>query len=141
MVHAGYNDMAAFHAKLARSKRILAVCGAGLSAASGLPTFRGAGGYWRNHQATDLATPGAFERDPGLVWLFYAYVSPVHYSPLWRCWCGVVGLGVMMMMYMGANQVKTETTHGTQGKAECGPLCACGAGGEESEFLVSFAEC
>jgi NAD-dependent SIR2 family protein deacetylase len=70
-----YNSIPAFHAKLARSKRILAVCGAGLSAASGLPTFRGAGGLWRNHQATSLATPEAFDADPGLVWLFYGYVS------------------------------------------------------------------
>ncbi|XXH04331.1 hypothetical protein Hte_010745 [Hypoxylon texense] len=53
--------------------RILALCGAGLSAASGLPTFRGAGGLWRNHQATSLATPDAFEADPSLVWLFYAW--------------------------------------------------------------------
>jgi hypothetical protein len=70
-----YNNVSAFHAKLARSKRILAVCGAGLSAASGLPTFRGAGGLWRNYKATALATPTAFEEDPGLVWMFYAYVS------------------------------------------------------------------
>ncbi|AEO64154.1 SIR2 family histone deacetylase-like protein, partial [Thermothielavioides terrestris NRRL 8126] len=70
---ADYNSIAAFHAKLARSRRILAVCGAGLSAASGLPTFRGAGGLWRNYDATELATPEAFEADPGLVWMFYAY--------------------------------------------------------------------
>jgi len=69
-----YNSVEAFHEKLAQSKRILAICGAGLSAASGLPTFRGAGGLWRNHEATSLATPEAFERDPGLVWLFYGYV-------------------------------------------------------------------
>ncbi|KAK0617241.1 DHS-like NAD/FAD-binding domain-containing protein [Immersiella caudata] len=68
-----YNSIPAFHAKLQSARRILAVCGAGLSAASGLPTFRGPGGLWRNHQATDLATPEAFEDDPGLVWLFYAY--------------------------------------------------------------------
>ena len=68
-----HNDLAAFHRVLAGSTRILAVCGAGLSAASGLPTFRGAGGLWRNHEATDLATPEAFQADPGLVWLFYAY--------------------------------------------------------------------
>lgn len=53
--------------------RILALCGAGLSAASGLPTFRGAGGLWRNHDPTSLATPEAFAADPGLVWLFYAW--------------------------------------------------------------------
>ncbi|KAK1505879.1 Sir2 family protein [Colletotrichum abscissum] len=70
---APHNDIAAFHEALASSKRILALCGAGLSASSGLPTFRGAGGLWRNHDATDLATMKAFRRDPGLVWLFYAY--------------------------------------------------------------------
>lgn len=70
---APHNDVAAFHEALASSKRILALCGAGLSASSGLPTFRGAGGLWRNHDATDLATMKAFRRDPGLVWLFYAY--------------------------------------------------------------------
>lgn len=55
------------------SNRIVALCGAGLSAASGLPTFRGAGGLWRNHEPTSLATPDAFEEDPALVWLFYAW--------------------------------------------------------------------
>jgi hypothetical protein len=57
-----------FHEVLKDSKRIMALCGAGLSAASGLGTFRGAGGMWRNYQATSLATPEAFGRDPGLVW-------------------------------------------------------------------------
>lgn len=68
-----HNDLARFHALLARNPRIMAVCGAGLSASSGLPTFRGAGGLWRNHRSMDLASPEAFARDPGLVWLFYAY--------------------------------------------------------------------
>jgi len=73
VVAKNYKNVAAFHQKLRDSKRILAICGAGLSAASGLPTFRGPGGLWRNHKATELATPAAFARDPGLVWLFYAY--------------------------------------------------------------------
>ncbi|KAI1105690.1 putative SIR2 family histone deacetylase [Jackrogersella minutella] len=62
-----------FKALINPSSRILALCGAGLSAASGLPTFRGAGGLWRNHEPTSLATPEAFEADPALVWLFYAW--------------------------------------------------------------------
>ncbi|TVY33172.1 NAD-dependent protein deacylase [Lachnellula subtilissima] len=62
-----------FQAVLKSSKRVLALCGAGLSASSGLETFRGAGGMWRNYKASALATPEAFENDPGLVWLFYAY--------------------------------------------------------------------
>lgn len=68
-----HNSLSRFHALLATNPRILAVCGAGLSAPSGLPTFRGAGGLWRTHRAMDLATPEAFEADPGLVWLFYGY--------------------------------------------------------------------
>ncbi|KAH8894729.1 putative SIR2 family histone deacetylase [Thozetella sp. PMI_491] len=58
---------------LQSSNRILVLCGAGLSAPSGLPTFRGAGGLWRNHKPTDLGTPEAFEENPSLVWLFYAW--------------------------------------------------------------------
>ncbi|KAG6049384.1 hypothetical protein E4U17_006847 [Claviceps sp. LM77 group G4] len=68
-----HNDVEAFHEVLRSSRRILALCGAGLSASSGLPTFRGPGGYWRNHDATKLATMRAFMTDPGLVWLFYGY--------------------------------------------------------------------
>jgi NAD-dependent deacetylase sirtuin 5 len=67
------SDVEKFGRLLKSSKRVLALCGAGLSAASGLDTFRGAGGMWRNHDAKTLATPQAFRRDPGLVWLFYSY--------------------------------------------------------------------
>lgn len=56
-----------------RSNRVLALLGAGLSASSGLPTFRGAGGLWRNHDAVALATPEAFSSDPALVWQFYSF--------------------------------------------------------------------
>ena len=66
-------DIAEFQQLLKGANRILALCGAGLSASSGLPTFRGAGGLWRNHESTSLATPEAFAADPGLVWLFYGY--------------------------------------------------------------------
>ena len=68
-----YNDVDAFHKVLLSSNRILALCGAGLSASSGLPTFRGSGGFWRNHDVRKIGTPGAFEEDPGHVWLFYNY--------------------------------------------------------------------
>lgn len=70
---APHNDVEAFHEVLRKSCRVLALCGAGLSASSGLPTFRGAGGYWRSHDATKLATMQAFRTDPGMVWLFYGY--------------------------------------------------------------------
>jgi len=66
-------DVASFVQHLQSSKRIVALLGAGLSASSGLPTFRGAGGLWRTYNATSLATPEAFETDPGLSWQFYSY--------------------------------------------------------------------
>ena len=60
-------------AALARARTVVALTGAGISAESGIPTFRGAGGLWNDHRAEDLATPGAFARDPRLVWEWYAW--------------------------------------------------------------------
>ena len=57
---------------LREARRVLAFCGAGVSAESGVPTFRGAGGLWEGHRVEDVATPEAFERDPQAVWRFYA---------------------------------------------------------------------
>ena len=57
--------------RLERSRSPVVLTGAGVSAESGVPTFRGPGGLWRNYRAEDLATPGAFERDPFLVWEWY----------------------------------------------------------------------
>lgn len=50
---------------------VVFLTGAGVSAESGLATFRGPGGLWRGRDPMDLATPDAFARDPGLVWEFY----------------------------------------------------------------------
>ncbi|WP_297436276.1 NAD-dependent protein deacetylase [Thermococcus sp.] len=58
---------------LVRSKFTIAFTGAGISAESGVPTFRGPGGLWKHYRAEELATPEAFERDPNLVWEFYRW--------------------------------------------------------------------
>ena len=50
---------------------VAVLTGAGISAESGVPTFRGNGGLWNNYRAEDLATPEAFARDPKLVWQWY----------------------------------------------------------------------
>ncbi|MDX2154329.1 MAG: NAD-dependent deacylase [Bryobacteraceae bacterium] len=58
---------------LRKAERIVALTGAGISAESAIPTFRGAGGLWRNYRAEDLATPEAFSRDPRLVREWYEW--------------------------------------------------------------------
>ena len=58
-------------AHLASARNVTILTGAGISADSGVPTFRGIDGLWRNFRAEDLATPEAFERDPRLVWEWY----------------------------------------------------------------------
>lgn len=55
------------------ARRIVVVTGAGVSAESGVPTFRGREGLWRDHRPEDLATPAAFHRDPRLVWEWYEW--------------------------------------------------------------------
>jgi NAD-dependent deacetylase len=70
---------------LAESKRIAVLTGAGISAESGVPTFRGKDGLWQGFRATDLATPQAFARDPKLVWNFYNWrrelLAPLQPNP------------------------------------------------------------
>ncbi|KAJ7742171.1 putative SIR2 family histone deacetylase [Mycena maculata] len=66
-------DYLSFTTHLKSSTRILGLFGAGLSAASGIPTFRGAGGFWREYDSMTLATPSAFSKNPALVWQFYSY--------------------------------------------------------------------
>jgi NAD-dependent deacetylase len=58
---------------LRNSRKIFFITGAGISAESGIPTFRGKEGYWREHNPMELASPEGFERDPKLVWEWYNY--------------------------------------------------------------------
>lgn len=57
--------------RVRETDEILVLSGAGVSAESGVPTYRGAGGLWKNFRAQDLATVEAFDRDPALVWGWY----------------------------------------------------------------------
>lgn len=64
--------------RISPSDRLFVLTGAGVSAESGLPTFRGAGGIWRGYPATTIATPEAFHADPLLVWQFYSMRRQKH---------------------------------------------------------------
>jgi NAD-dependent deacetylase len=54
------------------SDRVFVLTGAGISAESGLPTFRASDGLWAGHRIEDVCTPEAWERNPALVWEFYS---------------------------------------------------------------------
>ena len=57
--------------KISKANSVAVLTGAGISADSGVPTFRGAEGLWKNFRPEELASPTAFERDPKLVWEWY----------------------------------------------------------------------
>lgn len=74
---------------LRKAHKPIVLSGAGLSAESGIPTFRGADGLWKNYRAEDLATVTAFEQNPELVWEWYnmrreiilkSRPNPAHYA-------------------------------------------------------------
>ena len=65
------SDLSRASALLARAGHVAVLTGAGVSAESGIPTFRGLGGLWQGRDPMTLATPEAFAADPGLVWEFY----------------------------------------------------------------------
>lgn len=58
-------------AALRDARSVFVLTGSGISAESGLPTFRGVGGLWRTHRVEELASPEGFARDPVLVWTWY----------------------------------------------------------------------
>ena len=58
-------------AKLRRASKVAVLTGAGVSAESGIATFRGSGGLWRSYRPEDLANPQAYARNPDLVWDWY----------------------------------------------------------------------
>jgi NAD-dependent deacetylase len=69
--------------------RVFVLTGAGISAESGLPTFRASDGLWAGHRIEDVCTPEALHRNPGLVWEFYsarrlsaqqAQPNPAHFA-------------------------------------------------------------
>lgn len=99
---------------LAGARRVAALTGAGISAESGVPTFRGQDGLWKQYRAESLATPEAFERDPGLVWEWYDWrrglIAPVEPNAGHRVLAGWEGL-------FGDFAVITQNVDGLHAKA------------------------
>jgi NAD-dependent deacetylase len=72
--------MERFLAALRGAASVFVLTGSGISAESGLPTFRGVGGLWRTHRVEELASPEGFARDPVLVWTWYNERKAAHQS-------------------------------------------------------------
>src|ERR1700760_4435289 len=65
------SNVVAARTQVQAARSISVLTGAGVSAESGIPTFRSNGGFWRNYRFEDLATPAGFARDPKFVWKWY----------------------------------------------------------------------
>ena len=122
---------------LPRDAAIVILTGAGISAESGLRTFRDADGLWENHRVEEVATPEAFHRDPALVHRFYnerrqslATVQPnaahLALARLERAWAGPFLLVTQNVddLHDRAGSRQLLHMHGELGRGRC---LGCGA--------------
>src|SRR5512134_1305027 len=139
------SDLGIVREKIAAARSLAVLTGAGISADSRVPTFRGADGLWRNFRAEDLATPEAFERDPRLVWEWYnwrreliatktpnaAHAAVVELerrcSEFWLITQNVDGL------HRAAGSEKLSEIHGNIWKVRC---TACGVVGDNHDVPI-----
>jgi NAD-dependent deacetylase len=120
------------------ARRLTVMTGAGVSAASGVPTFRGPGGLWRTYRPEDLATREAFARDPVLVWEWYAWrrekvtaCEPNAAHAVLARWSGRDGVGVITQnvddLHIRAGTRNLIRLHGSLWEVKCFNGCAAGA--------------
>ena len=122
---------------------VLAFTGAGISAESGVPTFRGEGGLWRNHRPEELATPEAFGRSPELVWEWYDWRRRL----VAACSPNSAHVALARGAVMGPLQVVTQNVDGLHARALAEARVRAGDRGEDpielhgSLFRVRCTEC
>ena len=161
--------MACFMRHMASIRNIVILTGAGISAESGLRTFRAEDGLWEDHRIEDVATPEAFRRDPDLVQRFYderranilaAQPNPAHaaLAKLDAEWSGELLIvtqniddlheraGARRMLHMHGEGLSAWCTacdarHPWQGTLRDKPPCpACGVAGRLRPDIVWFGE-
>jgi NAD-dependent deacetylase len=121
---------------VAAARRCIVFTGAGVSAESGVPTFRGAGGLWERYRPEELATPEAFARDPELVWRWYRWRQVLVYragpNPGHRAVAELEAIGVVKAvitqnvdgLHQKAGSRNVVELHGSLWRARC---VECGA--------------
>jgi NAD-dependent deacetylase len=136
-------------ARLRRARRVTVLTGAGVSAASGVPTFRGVGGLWESFRAEDLATPHAFARDPGLVWRWYdwrrqqlAGLQPNAAHHVLACWQDrLAGFTLLTQNVDGLHELAGSHAavrlHGSIWRVRCAGRCRDGASREDRRVPMS----
>ena len=154
---------------MAGVRNIVVLTGAGISAESGVPTFRAADGLWEGHRVEDVATPQAYARDPALVQAFYdarrAHLARVEPNAAHRAlarldaeWRGDLLLvtqnvddlhergGARRLIHMHGELKRAwclacDGRHGWEATLADGPLCpGCGAAGALRPDIVWFGE-
>lgn len=135
---ASAEDVAAEVARHLRpGARVTVLAGAGVSAAGGVPTFRGPDGLWRQHRPEDLATPAAFARDPRLVWEWYdwrrqriAACAPNDAHDVLARWSARPGFTLVTQNVDGlherAGSADVLCLHGSIWEVRCADRCAGG---------------
>jgi len=115
---------------LEAAARVCVLSGAGVSAESGVPTFRGPDGLWKNYRAEELATPQAFRRDPRTVWEWYAWrrgiigkcaPNPGHYA-LARLALGPKEVRIVTQNVDGLHEVAAREVAGSGDSSPALPL-------------------
>lgn len=137
---------------LRHATKVAVLTGAGVSAESGVPTFRASDGLWEGHRIEDVATPYGFEKDPGLVWKFYnarranvktVYPNPGHLAlaAMERRWgddFSIATQNVDGLHQMAGNKLVFEI-HGSLRRTRC---TACGEIQDRGvEPLADLPEC
>ncbi len=113
--------------------------GAGVSAASGIPTFRGAAGFWKQFRPEQLATRAAFDRDPALVWEWYdwrrrliAQAQPNAAHHVLTAWASRFAMFTLITqnvdgLHERAGNLGVVSYHGSIWRLRCSTPCAAGA--------------
>jgi NAD-dependent protein deacetylase/lipoamidase len=124
--------------RVRNARRLTILTGAGVSAASGVPTFRGAQGLWRQYSPQDLATPEAFARDPQLVWEWYAWrrgliadCRPNAAHDVIARWSNRHGCTLITQnvddLHLAAGTRDVVRLHGSIWEVQCAAACSRGA--------------